>query len=87
MSTDQDYYEKRFYSLVSALRDWPRMPEPLVLRNIKGKFPEDWEVGKAIQRELGLEVVPPVTECEIGAGAWDMMTKGEWRQHRVDTAL
>ncbi len=34
------------------------------------RHPQDWEAGNKIQREMGLERVPPVSECESGAGLW-----------------
>lgn len=68
-----------------AKREWPLMPSGLVLKLLgtKGKFPEDWETGKSIQRELYSREnpyrIPFKTECEMGAGFWDRLTKGEWR--------
>ena len=75
-----DYYARKFYSLINAIRDWPKMPEPHVLVNLKGRFPEDWEGGKQIQNRIGIAMIPPKTECEIGAGFWDRITDGKWEQ-------
>lgn len=70
--SETQYYIDRYYGLLYALRDRPVLPPPLVLNvlNTAGDFSKDWEEGKRIQREYGLEAVPPVTECEIGAGFW-----------------
>lgn len=73
------YYSERFYGLIKALKDWPAMPEPYLLMQFRGEFPEDWDRGKRIQSEFGIGVVPPKTECEIGAGFWDRITDGRWR--------
>lgn len=71
MSEDH-YYTDQYYALLWALRDLPKVPSPIVLNTLGaiGKFPEDYEEGKRVQRERGLNVVPARTECEIGAGFW-----------------
>ncbi len=70
--TSSDYLTEDYYALLNALRDRPELPPPLVLQILSycGTWPEDWEEGKRIQAERGLETVPPKTECEIGAGWW-----------------
>lgn len=72
MADENTYYADRYYELLWALRDLPEVPPSGVLKTLGsiGKFPEDYTEGKRIQRERGLDVVPPVTECEIGAGFW-----------------
>ncbi len=74
---DEKYYVARYYGLLDALRDLPDLPPPLILTVLShaAKFPGDWNEGKRIQRERGLEVVPPVTECEMGAGFWHRVIK------------
>lgn len=69
---DAKYYKDRYYPLLWALRNRPVLPDPLVLHILSqaGNFSLDIEEGKRIQREYGLDAVPPVTECEIGAGFW-----------------
>jgi hypothetical protein len=74
-----DNFNQEFFALRSALRDWPKMPPAYVLKWLDGDFSKDWGRGKEIQRELGLEVIPPVCECETGAGMWDRITNGAWR--------
>jgi len=66
------YYTDRWFALLDALRDLPELPDPLVLSVLShcAKFPEDWNEGNRIQRERGLDAVPPNTECEKGAGYW-----------------
>lgn len=34
------------------------------------KWPEDWDNGKQVQKELGLEIVPPNSEMEMAAGVY-----------------
>lgn len=75
-----EYYRKRFFAMRRALRNWPALPDPLVLKQLKYKFPEDWERGKTLQREIRFEAIPPVCECEGGAGFWDRITNGAWRE-------
>jgi len=68
-----------------ARNEWPSMPSAFVLKLLgtRGKFPEDWETGKSIQMEFYTREnpyrIPYKTECEMGAGLWDRLTKGEWR--------
>lgn len=74
--------EREYVELVNALRNWPRLPRPRTLRTLSGaaRFPEDWETGKKMQRELEPERIPGKTECEKGAGFWDRITGGKWRE-------
>lgn len=66
------------------LRAGPKMPDPIGLIEIShsASWPQDWERGKVLQRELGSEVIPYKTECESGAGLWDRITGGAWRNVR-----
>ncbi len=66
------YFVDNFYALLHALRDQPELPPPFVLLHLGtiGKWPADYEAGKKVQQERGLDAVPPKTECEIGAGVW-----------------
>jgi hypothetical protein len=66
------------YGVLFALRDVPEMPSPFVLLHLGtvAKWPEDSERGKALQRELGLDVIPLKSECECGAGLWDRIRRG-----------
>lgn len=59
-------------SLVDALRTLPEMPATTVLNELSraANYPEDWSRGKKLQREVGLDVIPPRTEYELGAGLW-----------------
>lgn len=80
-----DRGEKDFFELLFALRDWPRMPSAYMLHQIGGvcgEYPADWERGKKIQNELPFEEIdriPFTVECEKGAGFWDRITGGAWR--------
>ena len=72
--------QERFLALQDAFRNWPAMPHPLVLTHLRGKWPEDHERGTKIQEELGRVAIPSVSECEGGAGFWDRITQGAWRE-------
>lgn len=61
------------HALRKAFKKVLAVPDPLALNalnSLGGKFSRDWERGKAMQRNHGLEAIPPNTECEIGAGLW-----------------
>lgn len=66
------------HALASALRDMPEMPPPWVLLFLDraAKWPEDHDLGKTLQREMGLAVIPPKSECEGGAGVWHRIRQG-----------
>lgn len=66
------------YGILHALCDAPLFPSPFVLLHLGtvAKFPDDWNRGKKLQREHGLEVIPPKTECELGAGLWERIRGG-----------
>ena len=69
-------------AISGALQSFPRMPDPLALFYLGSIAPIGEEFsnrGQIIQRELGLEKIPPNCESEIGAGFWDFMTNGAWR--------
>jgi len=72
LKCENKYLLEKFYPLLDALRDLPDLPTPDVLLTLShsAKYPEDWNTGKRLQRERGLDVVPPKTECELGAGWW-----------------
>ena len=77
-----DRGEKDFFELLAALHAWPKMPSPYMLHQIGGscgEWPADWERGNAIQRELPMGRIPFTTESEKGAGFWDRITHGAWR--------
>lgn len=77
------YYKDAYYGVLRALRDLPEMPPPFVLLhlNTAAKYPEDWERGKRLQREYGLDAIPPKSECEKGAGLWDRIRSGMIAPH------
>lgn len=80
--TDAEYFSRVHYELLDALAEWPKLPNPIVLKQLAsaGKWAIDNPRGKALQAELGLDVIPPVSECELGAGFWDRITAGAWRK-------
>lgn len=79
----QDWATRRYFALLRAFKNWPAMPGPVALKILgsAGTFPDDGNRGKVLQRELGLDVIPPKVECEMGAGFWDRITAGAWRDH------
>ena len=64
----------RWIALQTALRELPELPSAELL-HVLGDFArwEDHARGKSIQRRLGLDSVPPVSECEGGAGVWSII--------------
>lgn len=66
------------YGILDALRDAPDMPSPFVLLHLGtvAKWPSDSKRGKVLQRSLGLDVIPPKSECECGAGLWSRILVG-----------
>ena len=79
MSVEQLRKELRFcwdleYALLRALRRG-EIPSPHVLKFLgeAAKYPEDYTRGKELQQQLGFDIIPPVTECEMGAGLWSRL--------------
>lgn len=73
LRSELEYTLQIKYGILHALRDLPEFPEPFILMHlgsIAAKYPEDWEKGKELQIKYGLKVIPPKTECELGAGLW-----------------
>lgn len=72
--------------LVKALRDLPEVPHGRVLKLLShaGKWPEEWRIGKRMQREHGLKAIPPKTEYELGAGLWFRIRTGLLSQSTGD---
>jgi len=71
------------YGILNAIRDIPEMPPPFVLLHLgssASKYPEDKDKGKELQRKYGLEIIPPKSECEWGAGVWYRMLNGLKRE-------
>jgi hypothetical protein len=66
------------YGVLFALRDAPEMPSPFVLKHLGtvANWPDDHNRGKLLQRTLGLDVIPPKSECESGAGLWSRIHAG-----------
>lgn len=66
------------YGILHALRDAPLFPSGFVLKHLGtvGRFPQDSNRGKELQREHGSSVIPFKTECEIGAGLWERIRNG-----------
>jgi hypothetical protein len=54
------------------------MPPPWVLLCLErgSIWPDDNDLGKLLQRKLGLQAVPPKSECEAGAGVWYRIRQG-----------
>lgn len=69
-------------ALADAIRDVPEMPPPWVLLFLScgQKWPEDNNLGKLLQRKLGLDAIPPKSECEGGAGVWYRIRQGLLRE-------
>lgn len=61
-----------------ALRDLPEMPPPWVLLFFSraSQWPEDSNLGKRLQRQLGPDKIPYKSECETGAAVWYRIRQG-----------
>jgi hypothetical protein len=66
------------HALVKALRDPPEVPPTIVLHLLSraGTWPDDNSRGKQMQREHGLDAIPPKSEYETGAGLWHRIRQG-----------
>jgi hypothetical protein len=65
------------FALIEALKTAPEMADPLVLHLLGSAAAyEDNDLGKRLQRKLGLGSIPPVSECESGAGLWWRILQG-----------
>ena len=66
------------FALVEALKELPEIaPVPaLHLLSEAASWPGDWERGKAMAHEHGIDAIPPVSECENGAGLWARIRAG-----------
>lgn len=66
------------FELSQALHDKPELPSPRLLHHLgqSGTWPDDSAVGKMLQRKHGLDAIPPVSECESGAGVWWRIRQG-----------
>ncbi len=64
--------------LHEALRAAPELPSPRLLDFLSSgaSWPGDWEQGNQMQRDAGLDAIPPVSECERGAGLWFRIRRG-----------
>ncbi|CTQ45715.1 hypothetical protein [Roseibium aggregatum] len=74
------------YDLLGSLKEWPKLPPPWVLKELGSCaiYPDDHARGKMLQRELHHSVIPYKSECEGGAGFWDRITNGAWREHQTE---
>lgn len=64
--------------LVIALRTLPEVPDWRVLHLLSraAKFPEDGNIGKAMQHVHGFDAIAPRVESEMGAGLWSRIRSG-----------
>ena len=65
------------YAIIQALRDKPEVPDWRVLLFLSQvATAEDWDIGKAMQRKYGFDLIPPVSEYEQGMGVWSKILRG-----------
>lgn len=63
--------------LIKAIRDKQELPSPRVLTFLsRAGNRDDHAEGCRLQRIHKLEKIPPVYECEKGAGVWARILKG-----------
>lgn len=69
------YYLELHYGILFALRDVPDMPSPFVLMHLgtAAKWPKDKARGLAERQKQGMDAIPPKSECESGAGLWQII--------------
>lgn len=81
LQDDKRYLIAESQAIEEALYGWPKLPSTTGLWSLsaRGSWPEDWERGKAMQRELSMERIPYKAEYELAAGFWDRITNGAWR--------
>ncbi|WP_298983421.1 hypothetical protein [uncultured Roseibium sp.] len=74
------------YGLSDLLKNWPKLPSPYFLKILgeSGTYPEDSTRGIELQRELDTSIIPYKHECEMGAGFWDRITNGAWRELQTE---
>jgi len=63
-------------AFTEALAELPDVPDHLALRllvDVRGGFPEMWEIGKNEQRKHPWGTVPSKTEYEIAQGFWSII--------------
>lgn len=67
-----------FQDDIKSLPEVPRIETLAFLRSAGMGFrnPNTWEIGKTLQRELGLDAIPPKTEYECAAGLWKVIRDG-----------
>lgn len=67
-------YAGRWIALTDAMQTLPELPSPELL-HVLGAFADlsDHERGKQMQRTRTLAEIPPVSECEGGAGVWSVI--------------
>lgn len=63
------------HALMDALLDLPTMPPPAILSFLSEGSRKEGDLGRVLQRNLGLESIPPVSECERGAGLWHVLRR------------
>ena len=78
LRSELNYYLDAYYGILFALRDVPQFPPPFVLMHLGtvARYPEDFNRGKELQCNLGLDIIPPKHECEGGAGLWERIRQG-----------
>ncbi|MGY0571635.1 hypothetical protein AB8Z38_30310 [Bradyrhizobium sp. LLZ17] len=66
------------YELLDAMKNQVELPSPYVLKCLDhgASWPEDKAIGNMLQPKHGLDVVPPVSECESAAGLWWRILQG-----------
>lgn len=74
-----DYWESKYSFLAEALRNAPHCPPARALHRFDDdiSISGDWGKGKELQREYGCNIVPPICEAEVAAGAWYRITSGQ----------
>lgn len=77
------FWVSKYIAVSEAMKEWPRLPcrKALACLGESATF-GDGDRGREMRRELGAlgrQVIGPVAEEEAGAGLWDRITNGAWR--------
>lgn len=65
---------ERKFALMAAFRELPEVaPVPALYYLSDFASTKDWERGHTLKGKYPLEVIPPVSECETGAGLWVLL--------------
>ena len=84
LKTKEMFLQKQIFLFNKALIDLPELLPIECLHMLAhasmnyhhaDKSVDTWEIGKILQREHGIDAIPPRTEYECAAGLWSILRK------------